>query len=314
MPFVKPDGSIGMLDMDTGQVSDTQVPAGSTLGKSSKPLSLPEYKDIPKTWEGAPDKPPPQLGIRQDIWDMTMNLVRTGQRPPTGWGSTQQLLEVQRTIPVVAQALGVPSSRLADLQAQFYGERHGMIVGAGRVYTLNAAVNEAEQFAPAAKEASHRVDRTQYPTLNKVYEAYLSGTGDPDIVELVNWTNAFVNVAAQIASRTGAPTNQARDQAYKRLNDDFSAGQFDRALDVTILEGYRAKYGASNAIGEVMNTFVPPALRHEEKPPPDIHRGPPTSPPRPPGVPENSMWSPSTGWWRDPDGKVYDAKGKPVHQ
>ncbi len=79
-------------------------------------------------------------------------------------------------------------------------------------------------------QASAAVNRTDYPTLNKVIQAYEKGTGDPNIVKFASGVNTLVNLYARAISPSGSPTVSDKDHAREILEKSWSAGQFNAAV------------------------------------------------------------------------------------
>lgn len=244
---------------------------GQALAQAKGSVLTPEVT-TPKSWDGMPEKAPPHQ--RQDIWDMALAFVRTGQMPAMGFAPSIRPMVVALE-PAAREALGIKPTEVADVRAQYAGEKHAEVLLGGRTANLGMALNEAKQFIPMGDDASAKVDRTQVPSLNAAYEAVLMGTGDENIVRLVTATNAISNAYAQVAARGGQSTDAARAQAHEILNNAFSKGQYAVAADQMmreinaaqtapvatqndILKAFSAKWNAVDApkyfVGQVIDT------------------------------------------------------------
>lgn len=224
---------------------------GEMLAKAKGTVVPPEQK-VPTAWEGMPEAPPP--GVRQDVWDAALVFTRTGKMPSLGFQPGMRNL-IMAAEPAARFALGIKPTELADVQAQYAGERHAEVLLGGRTANLGLALNEAKQFIPMGDEASSKVHRSQFPTLNKVYEAALQGTGDENIVRLVTATNAITNAYAQVAARGGQSTDAARAQAHEILNVAFARGQYAVAADQMMREINAAQAAPVSTQNDILKAF-----------------------------------------------------------
>ena len=131
---------------------------------------------------------------------------------------------------------GVSGADLAAAMAEYGGTAAGERTLGQRSANLGMALSEAKVFIPMGVEASEKVDRTEYPTLNKVIESYEQGTGDENVTRLAVATNAITNAYAQVAARGGQSTDAARAQGREILNIAFAKGQYRTAVDQMMKE------------------------------------------------------------------------------
>lgn len=95
---------------------------------------------------------------------------------------------------------------------------------------LATAGAEFDRMANLAEDASDKVDRSQYPTLNKAIEAYDAGTGDTAVVSLVTNARGAVNTWARAINPNGVATVEATTAGTHLLDVAYSKGQFSEAL------------------------------------------------------------------------------------
>lgn len=142
--------------------------------------------------------------------------------------------------------------RLALGIAEFGGLMQAERTGYGRVAQLTMGAQEAKQFTPIAKEASAKVDRTEFPTLNKMELAVMEGTGNTDVINFVEANVALVDAYAQVIGRGNAQlTDAARSQAMGLLNTAWTKGQYDTAINAI----NREIDAALRAPKEMLQTF-----------------------------------------------------------
>lgn len=118
---------------------------------------------------------------------------------------------------------------------------------------IDVAANEMKEFGPLVIQSSEKIDRTKYPTMNKAYEAWLSGTGDEEIIRLMDSVNALQNAYAQVVTRGGQSTEGARDKAEEVLSAAWSKGQIKTGIDQLMKEAEAAMRATSRASGNILN-------------------------------------------------------------
>ena len=131
-----------------------------------------------------------------------------------------------------AKAKGMSGGDIAQKTAEFQGMKAGQRTLGTRTANVEMAVTEAQNVMPIAVEASEKVNRTQYPTLNAVLIAAEKGTGDENVVRLAAATNSLVNIYARAISPSGSPTVSDKDHAREILSTAYSKGQFRAATDI----------------------------------------------------------------------------------
>lgn len=228
-------------------------PSPNIVKGATAAQQLPPELKYPDSWEGMPDKAPP--GVRDDVWAATLSWIRDGKMPTMGMQAGQARNLIFQATPAAMHALNIKPTELADVRAQYAGERHAEVLLGGRTANLGLALNEAKQFIPMGDIASSNVDRTQYPSLNAVYEAALRGTGDVNVVRLVTATNAISNAYAQVAARGGQSTDAARAQAHDILNNAYSKGQYAEAADQMMREILAAQSAPVATQNDILKTF-----------------------------------------------------------
>lgn len=116
--------------------------------------------------------------------------------------------------------------------AEFMGIKRGASALGQREAQVIGAITTAQQTAPRVLEASAKVDRTQYPTLNKVLLAWREGTGDENVIRLGIAINTFVNnYARALGAGSSVLTDTARKEAMANLERSWSQGQIGAAID-----------------------------------------------------------------------------------
>jgi len=148
----------------------------------------------------------------------------------------RNIIRVRKEIARQNNEFGITAAEQALRNAEFMGEKAGQRTVAQRTAGIEIAANEFKRVLPIVTEASNSVNRTNYPSLNKIIQAYQEGTGDPNIVKFASGVNSLVNLYARAISPTGTPTVSDKDHAREILNKAWSNGQFDAATGIMTQE------------------------------------------------------------------------------
>lgn len=141
----------------------------------------------------------------------------------------------------VGRERGKSAADLAAATAEYQGIKAGQRTLGTRQANIDMAVTEALNVMPIALQASEKVDRTKYPTLNAVLLAAQKGTGDEAVVQLASATNSMVNIYSRAISPSGTPTVSDKEHAREILSSAYSKGQYRAAIDIMKREMEAAK-------------------------------------------------------------------------
>jgi hypothetical protein len=158
-----------------------------------------------------------------------------------GAQGAKNVIALRHAVMEEAKAQGKGPQELAMLDAEFGGIQAGERTLGTRTANVGMAVNEAEKFIDIAKDASDKVDRTKYPSLNSLILAAENGTGDENVVRFAAANNSLLNAYARAISPTGTPTVSDKDHAREILTTAYSKGQYKAATDLMHQEMVAAK-------------------------------------------------------------------------
>lgn len=160
--------------------------------------------------------------------------------------SAPNITKVTDAIVQIAKEKNLSPEEVADKIAQFQGVVAGERTLGNREANMKVAANEVNNMVPLALDASRKVDRSQFPSLNGVMLAAAKGTGDPDVVRFGLAANSLIYTYAKFLNPTGIPTDSDKARAADILSTAWAQGQFEAAIDQIKLE---IKSGES-AIGQ----------------------------------------------------------------
>lgn len=147
-----------------------------------------------------------------------------------GAQGAQNIVALRAEIARQNAAAGVSGAEQAARNAEFFGTKAGERTLGTRQANIELAATEFKQVLPVVRQASASVDRTRYPDLNRIIQAYEQRTGDPQIVAFGSGVNTLINLYARAISPTGVPTVSDKDHAREILDRAWSSGQFDAAV------------------------------------------------------------------------------------
>jgi len=119
------------------------------------------------------------------------------------------------------------STRMAEYEATVAGEK-ALSIAAIR---MGLPASSAKALIPQALEASEKVDRTQFPTINSLYEAVQKHVGGENVIRLTTALQGLSNAYAGVMARGYGSTDAARAAGDRILNEAWSKGQIKAAID-----------------------------------------------------------------------------------
>jgi hypothetical protein len=168
-----------------------------------------------------------------------------------GAQGSKNLVALRNEVRKQAQAQGKTGADLAASVAEFEGVKAGERSLGTRTAQAGMAVNEADQFADIALDASNSVPRSQFVPANKALNAYQTNTGDPKIVAFGAATNSLINAYARAVSPSGTPTVSDKEHAREMLNTAQTPEQYRSVI--TMMK--REMAAAQRSPGQVRSEF-----------------------------------------------------------
>lgn len=149
-----------------------------------------------------------------------------------GVQGAQNIVALRNEIARKAKERGISGSQLAQLNAEFAGTLSAERALGHRAAVAGMAVNEADQLADLAVEASNEWNRLGIKSLNELEKKAQSATASPKLRQFVAANNAFINAYARAISPTGTPTVSDKEHAREVLDVAFSQGDYISAIDM----------------------------------------------------------------------------------
>lgn len=206
-------------------------------------------------------------GLTDEGAELTARRILAGDQSATvGMArSTANMTKVNNTLARLtmeeADKLGLPHEKAGELLAIRAAEFKGLIAGeqtAGQVGSRIGMANaEARLMLPILLGASEKVNRTEFPTLNSVINAFNAGTGGTEIKEFGQAINSFINVYARATGGGNtAITDAQRERGLKMLGDNFTKDQIKGVVDIMWREMQAGKASPGLLKEEMRHTFM----------------------------------------------------------
>ena len=173
----------------------------------------------------------------------------TGTMPSQGMGNPKVRAAIENAANDILTERGStnPGKDLAMNSARYKAQGAAARSIAQQAGKLDIGTREIEQFAPYVLDASNRVDRSKYPTIAAIENAANKGLGGTDIIELRDWLQGLKSAYAQVLTRGGANSVDARKRADAFINDNYNKGQIATAIKVVRAEASKAESSAGGA-------------------------------------------------------------------
>lgn len=203
--------------------------------------------------------------ITDDAADFAAGRVIAGdERALIGFArSVASITKVTNSIVRLAKERGLSPEEVADRVAEFQGVVAGERTLGTREANMGTAANEVKNMIPLALDASRKVDRTQFPTLNGVLLSAERGTGDENVVRFGLAANSLIYTYAKFLNPTGIPTDADKARATDILSTGWAQGQFEAAIDQIQKEIQSGRA----AIGQTRQEFRDRGARENVAPP-----------------------------------------------
>lgn len=200
-----------------------------------------------------------------------------------GAQSSQNIIAVRKRMAELNAADGETGAEQANRNAEYFGTRAGQRTLGTKQANIEMAATEFNQVLPVVQKASAAVNRTNYPDLNRIMQAWEQKTGDPNIVAFGGGVNTLVNLYSRAISPTGTPTVSDKDHAREILSKAWSQGQFDAAVGMMQQEVQAALNSPAKVREDMRRRFLEGQSPAAAPPPPlGFQRDPSTGLPPPP--------------------------------
>lgn len=196
---------------------------------------------------------------------------------------------------------GMTPEGIANKLAEYEGtkaEQRTIGTRTGNVRVGAEAVNGAADMALAA---SNKVDRTQFPDLNKIDLNAQTRLGNNDVVDFMVKHNTLINEYAAAQNPRGVPRVADKEHAREILDTAYNQGQYETGVNAIKQEIANIKHATKTVRGEDTDTGTKSTAATSPVAMPSWAAG------------KALQYSPSRKQYRDPtSGVIYDVNGNAV--
>lgn len=241
-------------DFTASQARDKETARHHGATERQASATLTETKKYHDAMIGTPvDPSDPNFNQQIDYW---ATVVKNGGALPPGLargpGGGAFVREVTKR---AAMGNVSPEDMMAN-QARFTGEKAGQRTLGTRTANIEMAATEAASLAQLAKEASGKVDRTQYKAFNQVMQAGQAATASPELRAFTASNTSLINAYARAINPQGVGTVADKEHAREMLSTAFSKGDYEAAVNQLLLEIDAARKSPGTVQKEMRDRFT----------------------------------------------------------
>lgn len=148
-----------------------------------------------------------------------------------GAQGSENLSMIRNEYTKLAAERGVSGADQAAINAAF----QGAVAASRTLGTTGARIDlgaqELKALIPQAKETSSKVVRWGATPIDRLVQALMGATNDPDLADFATTNQSVANAFAQVLTRGGASTEGARTHAYELLSTVRDQTSYSRVLD-----------------------------------------------------------------------------------
>lgn len=312
---------------------DTQAAAAAGISRpAAAAVGAQEPVNVPDTWEGKPNTPPPGSDIDPGIWSAAITYVKSGGtiKPPfSTWGTNPMATALNRAIPAAQKALGISPEQMASQNITFAADKQRQAaldkaIASPVVQRNILSLNTVADHLGLLREYAEALQNNDTPRVNQLLNRLRQETGHPEINNYQLAATIAGDEIVRLLTTTGG-TEADRQDIQQRFSQIGSPAQLIGAID-TASNYVRSRFGPletmyaqgattdqlrQDRIKEFEDVVLTPEARA-------LWKGGEISPSGHPTIPSNLsnkrdlQWSASRQQWRDSDGKIYDKDGNPV--
>lgn len=153
-----------------------------------------------------------------------------------GAQGAKNITALRKEIVAVGKEKGKTPKDLAAAQAEFQGMKAGERTLGTRTANIEMAAQEAKSLAELAIDASAKVPRTEYKSLNAVIQAAQKSTSSPELRAFVASNTSLINAYARAINPQGVGTVADKEHAREMLDTAFSKGDYSAAVNQLLKE------------------------------------------------------------------------------
>lgn len=220
------------------KLRDEWVAKEKTEGRSGEVTPTQEAKLRSEASKAVAGKgqPAPEVSLTPETLDAMAEQYLAGDRTVVqnlgrGAQGGANVVALREAIARKAEQKRMSGPEIANAIAAFSGLMAEHRTAGNRQAALAIATEVAREQIPLVRETSKKVNRTEFPTINRMIVAFQKGTGDPVIVQFLEQLNTLKYTYARALNPTGVPRVADLERFDNIISEAWSKGQIDAALD-----------------------------------------------------------------------------------
>ena len=181
-----------------------------------------------------------------------------------GVSGPQNIVSVRNEMNRLAKERGYSGADIAALNANFSAQSAAARSAAVREANISTAVEEAKGTFPLALHASEQLPRTDFVPINKMIQAWRSGTSTPAQAQFAIAHQGVITAYSQAMSRTGVNTVHAQQRAEDAFSQVQNHPSYQAAIEQLEKEMDIAKRAPETARQMILDRIS--GKKTEEKP------------------------------------------------
>lgn len=184
--------------------------------------------------------------LTDEAKQLAVERLLSGEKPSSVLGNlgrgaqgASDLREVQNLLATTAKTRGITGGTIVKIMQSTAADGRAVLELGAREGKIAARVQEAQNFAIVAKDASAQVERGNFLPWNRLKQMSETQLSDPKLAKLKAATNSLVNAYAA-AVGGGTPTVHDKQQADSMLSSAQSPEAYNAVVDQLILETQQA--------------------------------------------------------------------------
>jgi hypothetical protein len=201
-------------------------------------------------------------GLSDDAKQLAVDRLLAGEKPSSvlanlgrGAQGANDLRGIQNLLATTAKNRGVSGPQLVKIMQSTSADGRAITELGAREGKIAARVQEAQNFAQVAKDASAQVDRGSFVPWNKLSQMGDTQMSNPKLAKLKAATVSLINAYAA-AIGGGTPTVHDKEAAEHMLSTAQSSEAYNAVVDQMILETQQA-LAAPGQVRERMTGIKP---------------------------------------------------------
>lgn len=184
--------------------------------------------------------------LTDEAKSLAVERLLAGEKPSSVLGNlgrgaqgAADLRSVQNLLAQTAKTRNISGAQVVKIMQSTAADGRAVLELGAREGKIAARVQEAQNFAIVAKDASAAVPRGQFLPYNKLQQATETQLSDPKLAKLKAATNSLINAYAA-AVGGGVPTVHDKEAAADMLSTAQSPEAYNAVVDQLILETEKA--------------------------------------------------------------------------